>query len=337
MSAKNAFVIALLLGLLTVILSPFSFADREVEEVEERDFEMGPGGTVRIALDEGYVHITTWDRSEVSMKMTKHARGKNKREAQKRLEEIEIDIDHTRDHLTIRERSLDDRSYSIFDLLDPDTWSELSGRITWVDFELSVPTKTNLIVDTDEGDIDISNVQGDIEVDTDEGKIELRRIRSDRLTVLTDEGDIFLERITSQDLQSSSRVEIDTDEGDAELIHVEVDRLKIESDEGDVVADMLRCERLDFYSDEGNIEADLELQSGGDYRCRTDEGEVVLYLPSNASFDITARSQEGRIQSDFSLEVREVGDGERADDVVGGGGAELYLFTEEGDIRLRKR
>ena len=132
-------------------------------------------------------------------------------------------------------------------------------------------------------------------------------------------------------------MDIDTDEGEIELIDIQTGRLKIETDEGDVVANMLRCERLDFYSDEGDIEAEMEILQGGDYRCRTDEGEVVLFLPRDAAFDITARSQEGEVRSDFPLDVKEVGDGERADDTVNGGGSDLYLFTEEGDIRLRFR
>ena len=337
MLKRSVFPVIVLTGFLLCIHIPLSSADRDVEEIEEQDFKMEPGGTVKIAVDEGYVRITTWDRSEVSVKMMKHARGKNKREAQRRLEEIDINIEHRRDRLTIRERDLEDRSYSIFDLLDPDTWNEMSGRITWVDFELRVPAKTNLIINTDEGDIIVSHAEGDVDVDTDEGEVELRHIRSDRLSVITDEGDILLERIEPQDSYSSSRIEIDTDEGQTELVDVETGRLKIESDEGDVVTDMLRCERLDFYSDEGTIDAELDVQSGGDYRCRTDEGEIILSLSADASFDLTARTQEGEIRSDFSLEVREVGDGERVDDTVRGGGADMYLFTEEGDIRLRKK
>ena len=337
MFLRSAVLVIFLLSCLFAIQLPSSFAEREVEEVEEKEFKLGSGGTVKITANEGYVRVTTWARAEVSLKMTKHARGKNKREARNRLKEIDISVEHRGDRLTISEKDFGDQSYSIFDLLDPDTWNELRGRITWVDFDVTVPQRTDLIIDTDEGDISVSEVEGDVEVDTDEGEVELRHIRSDRLSVVTDEGDFFLEDIEPQGSASSGRMEIDTDEGDAEMVDIETGRLKIESDEGDIVADGLRCQRLDFYSDEGNIDAELDILRGGDYRCRTDEGEVVLYLPPDAAFDITARTQEGEIRSDFPLEVREVGDGERADDTVNEGGADVYLFTAEGDIRLRKR
>ncbi|MFQ6091458.1 MAG: DUF4097 family beta strand repeat-containing protein [bacterium] len=337
MRARDLFLVIVLMIPSLLLGPPPSNADREVEAIEEKNFKMDPGGTVKVTANGGYVRITAWDRSEVSIKMAKYARGRSKREAQRRLEEIVVVIEQRGDRLTIRERKPESRSFSIFDLFDPDTWAQLGGRIAWVDFDLTVPRETNCIIITDEGDVTVSHIEGEINIDTDEGETELRRICSDRLSVMTDEGEILLEHIRGQGSSSSSRVKIDTDEGDAELVDVKVDRVEIESDEGDAVADMLRCQRLDFYSDEGTIEADLDILPGGDYRCRTDEGEIVLFLSDEASFTITARSQEGEIRSDFSLEVKGAGEGERADGAVGRGGADLYLFTEEGDIRLRKR
>jgi hypothetical protein len=132
-------------------------------------------------------------------------------------------------------------------------------------------------------------------------------------------------------------LEIGTDESDIDLIDVDMGRVKIESDEGNVNAQNVRCHHLDYYSDEGNIEAILDILADGDYRCRTDEGEIVLYLPDGSSFNISARSEEGTIRSDFPLNVREVADGQRVDDTVGHGGPDLYFFNGTGDIQLRKK
>jgi hypothetical protein len=331
------FFVLVSLSFLFVVHVPSCCGDREVEQIEKKSFDLKPGGTVKITADEGSVRVDTWERSEVALTMTKHARGKGKREAQNRLEEIEVSIDLNRDRLTVRELDRHDRSYSIFDLLDPDTWNELGGRNLWVDFDLTVPRETNLIIDTDEGDIFVNGVEGDVDVHSDEGMTELRHIRTDRLTVVTDEGDISLERIEFRNSLTSGRIDIDSDEGDIGLADVETGRIKIETDEGDVIADRFRCERLDCYSDEGGIDAQLEILQGGDYRCRTDEGEIVLILPYDAAFDITARTEEGEIRSDFRLDVKEMEEGERVDDTVNGGGSDLYLFTDEGDIRLRQK
>jgi hypothetical protein len=103
------------------------------------------------------------------------------------------------------------------------------------------------------------------------------------------------------------------------------------------MAEMFRCKRLDFYSDEGSVDADLNILPGGDYRFQTDEGDIVLFLPDDASFTVTARSHEGEIRSDFPLKIREVDDGERVDDVVGDGSADVYLFVDEGIIRIREK
>ena len=337
MNMRYIFFIAVLMLPPFLLLSSSSYADREVKETEEQTFEMEPGGVIKISVDEGFVNIRSWDRSEVEIRMTKYARGKNKREAQRLLKDIEVEIEQTGNRLIIREREFEDESYSLFDLFDPDTWNRMCGRSTWVDFDVSVPREIDLDVISDEGDVAISNVEGEIEVDSDEGDIEMEGIRSDRVTLLADEGDMLLEHIRARSSSSSSRLVIDTDEGDMELVDVEMDRVEIESDEGDVMAEMLRCEHLDFYSDEGNIDADLIMLPDGDYRCQTDEGDIVLFLPDDASFSITARSDEGEIRSDFPLRVREVADGERVDDVVGEGGAHVYLFVDEGIIRLREK
>jgi hypothetical protein len=337
MGTRYIFFLTVSIPLLFLFLSPYSYADHEVKEMEEKAFKMEPGGTINITADEGFVRISSWDRSEVEIQMTKYARGKNRREAGRLLEEIEVDMEQTGSGLIIRELESDDESYSLLDLLDPDTWNRMGGRSTWVNFDVTVPRVINLDITTDEGDITISYIDGEIEIDTDEGNIELHEIRSPEISVITDEGNILLEHIRAPLSASSSRLLVDTDEGDMELMDVEIERLKIESDEGDVTADMLRCERLDFYSDEGSIEADLAILPGGDYRCRTDEGDILLFLPRDASFSITARSQEGEIRSDFPVQVKEIGDGERIDDAVGDGGADVYLFVDEGRIQLREK
>jgi DUF4097 and DUF4098 domain-containing protein YvlB len=336
MNRRSIFYLTISILSLFLLLSSSSYADREVKETEEETFEMEPGGTLKISANEGYIDIRSWDRSEVEIRMTKYARGKNKREAQRLLKDIEVEIERTGNRLIIRERDFGDESYSLFDLFDPDTWNRMSGRGTWIDFELKVPREIDLDIITDEGDIAVSNVEGDFEIDTDEGDIELYEIRSQTISVNSDEGDMLLEHIRSSS-SSSSRLVVDTDEGDMELVDVEMDRVEIESDEGDVMAEMLRCGHLDFYSDEGNIDADLDILPDGDYRCQTDEGDIVLFLPDDASFSITARSHEGEIRSDFPLRVREIDGGERVDDVVGEGGAHIYLFVDEGIIRLREK
>lgn len=320
-----------------LILSPSSYADREMKEAETQTFQMGPGGMLKITADEGSVRISSWDRSEVEIHMTKYARGKDKREAQRLLEEIEVAVEQSGNRLIIREREFEQNSYSILDLFDPDTWDRMSGHSTWIDFDIKVPRKIDLDIRTDEGDVTISDIEGEIEVETDESDVELYQISSNRVSVTSDEGDMFLENLRALTSSSSSRLVIDTDESDMELVNVDMERVEIDTDEGDVMAERLRCKNLDFYSDEGSIEAGLDILPDGDYRCQTDEGRIVLLLPGDASFSITARSQEGEIRSDFPIRIKEHDDGERVDDTVGDGDATIYLFVDEGMIRLREK
>ena len=85
MSARYVSYIIFLTGLLPFLLPLSSLADREAKEEEEKRYSMKSGGTVKIIANEGYVTISTWDRSEVALTMTKYARGKSKREASSSL------------------------------------------------------------------------------------------------------------------------------------------------------------------------------------------------------------------------------------------------------------
>ena len=66
-------------------------------------------------------------------------------------------------------------------------------------------------------------------------------------------------------------------------------------------------------------------------------GGIELNLPPNSNFQLDAESNEGNIESDFTLNVNNKGDNATARGTVGKGGNTVHLKTNRGTIQIRKQ
>ena len=93
----------------------------------------------------------------------------------------------------------------------------------------------------------------------------------------------------------------------------------------------------DCQSNEGDIEVYLVLWDNGRWKILTDEGDIFIRVPEDFNAQLRFQAREGRIRTDFPVSVRRWGDeGEKLDDVLGEGLARLSVYTEEGNITLKK-
>ena len=324
-------------------LSSSTLLAEEVKRVEERTFKVEPGSEVSIYGDEGRIIIKSWDRNEVYLKMTKQAWGRDKEEAMKELEDIRIDIEQRRGRLIIEELDRDRHRHRNFRVSDifRGRWHD-----TKVDYELKVPREIELDIKNDEGNIEISDIRGRIRIEIDEGEVFIRDIESDDITIHTDEGNININRV--KDLgRDPSGLFIKLDEGRLKLTDIRVNELRIDTDEGDIIIDALSAKRVDAFTDEGDIEVDLEPVSGGKYELQADEGDIFVKLPTNASIEVDAETNDGRIKSDFDDLRSSRGkrrrydydddDEERLRGRIGNGDALLIISTDEGNINIERR
>ncbi|MBN2030816.1 DUF4097 family beta strand repeat protein [bacterium] len=307
----------------------------ERSRVEEKQFSMSPGGTVTVTADEGGIDVHTWEREEVYLKMTKRAWGKNDREANRNLDELEVEIREEINHLIVRELDRDRTggSFHFFDLFDPNFWQEQGNRGGVIDFELIVPENTHLRLRCDEGDVDVSRIQGKMDIEVDEGCVNLEDIVTSQIVVSVDEGDVNIRRINSRD---RGMMTLETDEGSIRIEEGQIGEADIGTDEGDILFRNIEVERFWLNTDEGNIEIDFYPLKDGRYRAETDEGDVEVSLPDNANLQVVLQTDEGRIDSDFDLNIQRRDEAERAEGSIGRGEGTLRLYIEEGDIRLLK-
>ena len=317
--------------LVTICLITSSFAETLEKKVEKHTFPIRSGGFITVIGDEGRVTVNSWDKSEVELIVTKRAWGNNKQEALDRLDELEVLIDKSDDELDIR--LIDhhrQESMDFWDIFDPDRWG---NRGAIVDFDLMVPREIDLRLETDEGDVEVSDVVGDIDIDVDEGDIILRDVKFGNIRLGIDEGDTDIRNIKGED----GRLTLKGDEGLFRLSNAVIDQLDVDTDEGEILIASCSIRNCKLSTDEGDIEAEFEVERDDFLRLSTDEGDIYVDLPDNTDIEVDIETEEGRIHSDFPIEIDEIEDGECSKDKIGRGGARLDIFSGEGDITLAKR
>jgi len=149
-----------------------------------------------------------------------------------------------------------------------------------------------------------------ITVGTGDGDVSVREAGAD-VSVSTGDGEITIDRVSGPVHASS---------GDG--------RVSVSAATGPVEAS----------TGDGAIEVHMaSLAHPQDMHFSTGDGPVTLYLPASFSGELDVDTGDGRIESDFPLEVRGHLDRSHVHAAIGGGGsAQLTVSTGEGDVRIKK-
>ena len=321
----------LLIALVAINFSTVSFC-AEITKKFEKTFKIRTAGQISVKADEGFIKVDSWEKSEVQLVWTKTVRARTKNQAEKLMDLAEVRINYVGNRLYVKVvKPNERRSFSFWDLLDPDTWRS-NYRTPIVDFELTVPQEINLSLSADEGNVDVESIQGDLDIDVDEGDIELRDIEFEDLELSTDEGEIRASNINN----AEGSIAIEVDEGDIFFDDVNSRRLRVECDEGDATFKNLICRFCNISTDEGDIELDIKLKQDDRYQISTDEGNVLFYLPPHPDVRFDLETSDGGIDTDFAVKVKRDDDWEQCRDSLGEGTALLKAYTDEGIIYLKK-
>ncbi len=325
-------VIALIILLCTG--GPVWIRSAEITKEEKKTFSLPPNGLVSLAADLGNVTVSSVDGENIVLSTIKAAWGRDEKETQKRMEDLEVVIEQTGNRLYIqeRDRSLEDRRNRVrpFDFLGGESRKTRAA----VDFTLQIPKTVRLYARTDEGNIDVTGTGGDTDVETDEGDIHLDGMTSNRIHAVADEGNIRI-----RDLKTNGKgfLSAETDEGNIRLEAVDVQTLELTVDEGEAILRDLLADQMTLSCDEGGILADVQPRPAGKYRIESDEGDVRVTIPGNADMSVYLETGQGHIDSDFPMTALEKGEGQKMEGELGKGGALLKVVAQEGDIVLRAK
>lgn len=306
---------------------PLLAGSAEITKEEKKTFSLSPDGSISLTVDQGNVTIRSRDGEGIELTMTKTAWGRNKKEAEERMDALDVSFQQSGNRLFIREQDTEagEEHVNLFDIINHDG---RRGRAA-VDFDFLIPKTIRCKVSADEGNIDVFGLNGDLDAQTDEGNVLLDKTASERVNVVCDEGHIRM-----KDLKCKGLVRAEADEGRIQIENAEIASLDISLDEGNVLLDGIQSDRMTVVSDEGNISAAIDPSPAGRYKIESDEGDIRVSIPKQADLSVILETAEGGIDSDFRLHVQHREEGRKMDGDIGKGGAFLKVYSGEGDIVL---
>jgi hypothetical protein len=300
------------------------------DDVIRKGFTVAEGGTLRLDADIGSIKVVSGGTG-VAVEITRKARGKRGAE---KLADHKISFSQQGNDVVIDSDRDDDDHWSFFN------WGD-EYEVQW---NIRVPARYNIDVQTSGGSIDLANIGGTVEARTSGGSIKTG-VLAGRSQLKTSGGSIRvagangdLEAHTSGGSieigNATARVEAKTSGGSITLARVGGDVFAHTSGGGIRIEDAGGT--VDASTSGGAITATLSRQLSGDSRLRTSGGGVTVSLASNVKLDLDAKASGGGVSSDVPITVVGRQDDDSLRGQINGGGPTLTLRSSGGGIRVRQ-
>jgi len=239
---------------------------------ETKTLEVDGPVSLKVVDDAGDVSVTGADVEEVSISITKTGYGRTQSQAEEVLNSIEYKIEQKDNSITLT-----------FDY--PKSNTNINQN---VDFVVTVPFETSVNVDAAFGELNVSDIQGDVVLDNQFGDITVDKVDG-ALKVNTNSGQIDVTSVKA----GSSDVEISSGFGTATLEQVNGANITIESKSGKLDLENVRATKaMNLHTDFGNLV--FKTGSAGTLEARTNSGSITL-TAVNVTGELTLRDDFGDI------------------------------------------
>ena len=181
----------------------------EYIETIDKTYKVKKGGTLYLSSDQGPVDLDTWSEDKVRIVVIKRADVRNESRAEEIFDEIEVTISKSGKDVTVkgripwrRSRSRSRRGYHA------------------LSYEITVPYKYNVDLETDGGSIRIADLEGNLSVDTEGGSIKVGQIKNGDVKVETAGGSIKIKEIINGNVIANTaggKIEVGDVSGDLEV------------------------------------------------------------------------------------------------------------------------
>jgi len=302
------------------------------QDVMTKSFDAQPGGKLEMKVDRGALHITSSESGKVEVKVVRELKGVSSSEAKELFEQHIIKM--TQGDGVVRIET-PERKHG---------WGFKNPLNKMrVDYTVSVPSHFNLDVNTAGGNVEVSDIEGNVMARTAGGDVKLGSIvgpvkagTSGGNVILkggkgdanlqTSGGDIRAGEITGDLVAQTSGGNIFVQKVKGKVnAHTSGGDVKVEEAYGTVTAG----------TSGGNVMAKLNEQPKGDSELRTSGGNVDLTVAENVALALNAKTSGGTIRSDFEGNLSK--DRTRLTAQVNGGGPAVLLQTSGGNVSIRKQ
>ncbi len=191
-----------------------------------------------------------------------------------------------------------------------------SARISQVSSDVSIGGRSN--------DVSIEDVKGAVHLDGEfMESVKLAKI-SQPVTFKSSRTDMDFSRLDG---------DLDLDSGDLQASDV-VGPLRLNTRSKDIRLTGVTGD-VRLQDENGSIE--LRMNKLGSMQVDNRKGDIQIYVPDKAGFQVDARARNGEVETDFEqLKIDNTNDQTIATGTVGAGGPRLILNNEHGTIEIRK-
>lgn len=279
---------ALKLAALAAFLAGFVAAPvARAQQEWTKSYTVSNRASVRVDTNDASVRVITGDTKQVDLRVrySGYTLDKNLH--------IESRQDGDRIQLTTRSGS---------------NWHFFGTSHTGLSVEVHMPKDADLQVETGDGSVNVSALNGNVDIHTGDGSITVDSLKG-QVRLRTGDGHIEARQLDGQ-LEATS--------GDG---HLSVDG---------------RFDQLMLRTGDGSISARAEANSkvAGTWNIHTGDGSVDLTLPADFQANIDASTSDGRISLGIPVTVEGTFSNSQIRGKMNGGGQPVAIHTGSGSIRL---
>jgi DUF4097 and DUF4098 domain-containing protein YvlB len=318
------------------------------------------GSSLHVSSERGAINVTTSEDNQVHVAVHKRIRADREQQADEWNKSTRPKFTQSGTVLTLDANTHGAGDHRVSSDLDVSVPRKASVVLSTHHGDISIIGRDgNAEVKSQEGDVSITDLNGSVTLDLDHSSARVEQVSSD-VTVQGRAKDVSLEdikgivRLDGDFMESvklsrvAKAVNFKTSRTDMEFTKLDGN---LNLDSGDLEADSLSGPlRLRTRSKDislNGITGDLRLQNEngtveihvnkmGNMEITNNKGDIRLFVPQKAGFQLDAQTRDGEIQTDFdSLKIQNGDDRSTATGSVNGGGARVSLNNEHGNIEIR--
>jgi hypothetical protein len=289
---------------ITCTLENSNYDDQNLQVLQEKNFQITQGKSLKLNASSGNIEISTWDKNEVYVKILGNNRAKEKVSFAFKNNENEISVTADTKHSFLSFGS-----------------SGIRMR-----FEIKVPKNFNPETNTSGGNIKLEGLTGNAYLKTSGGNILIRNT-SGNINTTTSGGEIVGENIAGKIKLSTSggNISATSFNGDFDA-YTSGGNIKLTGNDS----------RIHAETSGGNIRLDYTGENKG-IELNTSGGNIEINLPADFSASAKLSSSGGRVSCNMTTNNATEVSGSRFIADLNKGGLALYAKTSGGDITVSKR
>ena len=319
-----------------------------------------PGASLRVTSERGAVNISTSDDNQVHVTVHKRVNADRQGQADDWNKSTRPQISTSGQIVTLEANTRGAGDHWVSTDMDISIPRKASVVVSTHHGDVSIMGRDGTAqITSQDGEVSVSDLNGALTLNLDKSSARVSQVSSD-VSIQGRANDISLEdvkggvRLDGDFMESvklsrirkpvnfkSSRTDMDfakldgylnLDSGDLEASSVS-GPLRLRTRSKDI---MLNGVTNDVHLEDENGAVEIHLNKLGTVEVSNSKGDIRIYVPEKAGFQVDAQARDGEIQTDFnSLKVDNGENHATASGSVNGGGPRMVINNEHGTIEIR--